>query len=266
MIGLYYLPLDYASAETGLPVEAIRGHLGAALSRFVAYDEATEEVFVYNMARHQIEAELKGGDKRRPMAERLLAGIHSSRLRRHFLNRYARWGLAVPSLTVELPTSGPAEGASEGAWEGACEGVSQAPPHAIAGAGTAAVADPEQILSPAGDDSGTPDAPPRPAVSSPEFKGGWTAECARMYEPIGMIHPGQIGRALKPVVEKYGVERTLEMWAYYIRHAPHVRFGKLDPDYRDTSRMSPVDFAKNAGTWFHKTQPLPEVADAAAAG
>jgi hypothetical protein len=121
-------------------------------------------------------------------------------------------------------------------------------------------------VSPAGDDSGTPDAPPRPAVSSPELKGGWTAECARMYEPIGMIHPGQIGRALKPVVERYGVERTLEMWAYYIRHAPHMRFGKLDPDHRDTSRMSPVDFAKNAGTWFHKTEPMLEVADAAAAG
>jgi hypothetical protein len=121
-------------------------------------------------------------------------------------------------------------------------------------------------VSPAGDDSGTPDAPSRPAVSSPELKGGWPAECARLYKPIGLVHPGLIGRALKPVVEEYGVERTLEMWAYYIRHAPHVRFGKLEPDHRDTSRMSPADFARNAGTWFNKTQPVAEVADAAAAG
>lgn len=121
-------------------------------------------------------------------------------------------------------------------------------------------------VSPAGDDSGTPDAPSRPAVSSPELKGGWPAELARMYEPIGLIPPGQIGRALKPVKEKYGLERTREMWSYYVRQAPHLRFGELHPGHRDTSRMSPADFAKNAGTWYDKTQPIAEVADAAAAG
>jgi hypothetical protein len=57
----------------------------------------------------------------------------------------------------------------------------------------------------------------------------------------------------------------LEMWGFYIRQAPHLRFGELAPHRRDTSRMSPADFAKNAGTWYAKTQPIPEVADAAAA-
>jgi hypothetical protein len=77
-----------------------------------------------------------------------------------------------------------------------------------------------------------------------------------MYEPIGIIAPGQIGRHLKPVVDRYGLDRTREMWGYYIRHAPHMKFGRLDPDTRDTSRMSPADFAKNAGTWYAKTQPV----------
>lgn len=257
MIGLYYLPLDYASAETGLSTEAIRAHLGGALSRFVAYDEETEEVFVYNMARHQIADEMKGGDKRKPMVERLLAGIHSSRLRRQFLNRYARWDLVVPAPSVEAPLAGP----SEGAWEGA----SQASPHAIAVAAAAAAA--EQDLSPGGDDSGTPDAPSRPAVSSPERRsGGWPAEFARMYKAIGMRPPAEIGRMLKPAVDEHGLERIREAWSYYIRQAPYLRFGKLDPDRRDTTHMSPADFVKNLATWLEKTQPIGEVADAVAAG
>jgi hypothetical protein len=84
----------------------------------------------------------------------------------------------------------------------------------------------------------------------------WPAEFAKSYEPIGMLNPGQVGRLLKPVVTRYGVDRTREMWAYYIRHAPHTRFGKLDPEHRDTSRMNPADFVRNAGTWYAKTQPV----------
>jgi hypothetical protein len=84
----------------------------------------------------------------------------------------------------------------------------------------------------------------------------WPAEFAKAYEPIGLLNPGQVGRLLKPVVTRYGVDRTREMWAYYIRHAPHTRFGKLDPETRDTSRMNPADFVRNAGTWYAKTQPL----------
>jgi 5-methylcytosine-specific restriction endonuclease McrA len=84
----------------------------------------------------------------------------------------------------------------------------------------------------------------------------WPAEFAKSYEPIGMLNPGQVGRLLKPVVTRYGVDRTREMWAYYIRHAPHMRFGAIDPLHHDTSRMSPADFARNAGTWYAKTQPV----------
>jgi hypothetical protein len=91
---------------------------------------------------------------------------------------------------------------------------------------------------------------------SPAPAGGWPGEFAKSYEPIGLITPPRIGRALKPVVDRYGVDRTREMWAYYIRHAPHTRFGKLEPEIRDTSRMSPEDFVRNAGTWYAKTQPL----------
>lgn len=91
---------------------------------------------------------------------------------------------------------------------------------------------------------------------APSVAPNWPAELSEMYASVGVCLPGQIGRHLKPVVDRYGLERTREMWGYYIRQAPHLRFGKLDPDTRDTSRMSPADFAKNAGTWFAKTQPV----------
>ncbi len=99
----------------------------------------------------------------------------------------------------------------------------------------------------------TTDTPANPPY---EPKGGWPGEFAKLYEPIGLLPPGQIGRALKPVVERYGLDRTREMWGYYIRHAPSLRFGVLEPGHRDTSRMSPADFVKTAGTWYAKTQPI----------
>jgi uncharacterized protein YdaU (DUF1376 family) len=74
---------------------------------------------------------------------------------------------------------------------------------------------------------------------SPVATGGWPGEFAKAYEPVGLIAPPRLGKALKPVVDRYGVDRTREMWAYYIRHAPHTRFGKLDPEHRDTRGMSP---------------------------
>lgn len=77
-----------------------------------------------------------------------------------------------------------------------------------------------------------------------------------MYAVIGVVKPGQVGRYLKPLVDLYGEERTKEMWAYYIRQAPRTRFGRIDPGHWDTTHMSPADFAKNAGTWAAKTQPV----------
>jgi uncharacterized protein YdaU (DUF1376 family) len=84
----------------------------------------------------------------------------------------------------------------------------------------------------------------------------WPGEFAKMYEPVGLIPPPRIGKRLKPVVTHYGIERTREMWAFYIRHAPYTRHGNLDPSRRDTTWMSPEDFVRNAGTWYAKTQPL----------
>jgi hypothetical protein len=253
MIGLYYLPLEYASAETGLEVKTIRGHLAGALVGFGTYDEETEEVFVHNMARYQIADELKGGDKRKKSVERLLTGIHSGRLRREFLTRYSNWGLIVPASVGEAP--------SEGGSEAPSEGAAQAPPHAIAvtravtGAGTATDSD---HRSPAGADTRTADASHRPAISPPDTSGGgWPAEFTAMFEAIGQFAQGRVGKAIKPVVERYSLDRAREMLAAFVQLGPHQRAdGTFDPDVQAHQFCTPERFAQTAAFWYRQTEPL----------
>lgn len=65
MLGMYYLPKIYISHECGLTIEgATKGLARACESGFCAYDEASEVVWVYEMASYQIEVQLKVGDKR----------------------------------------------------------------------------------------------------------------------------------------------------------------------------------------------------------
>lgn len=105
MIGVYYCPLAYASNEADLPVDDIRRALAGPLAGFVTYDEETEEVFVHALAKHNIGDELtaagKNGkpDHRIAGVEKLLEAVHSPRLRRAFLTRYAD----AYRLTMPLP-------------------------------------------------------------------------------------------------------------------------------------------------------------------
>lgn len=65
MIGLYYLPVMYMAHETGLGMEgAYKGLQRAIEAGFCSYDEASEVVFVHEMAKFQIADALKPTDKR----------------------------------------------------------------------------------------------------------------------------------------------------------------------------------------------------------
>src|SRR5690625_1529766 len=65
MIGMYYLPVMYMAHETGLGMEgANKGIQRAIEAGFCSYDEASEVVFVHEMAKFQIADELKPTDKR----------------------------------------------------------------------------------------------------------------------------------------------------------------------------------------------------------
>lgn len=65
MIGMYYLPMMYLAHETGLGIEGASKGLRRALEAgFCSYDEASEVVWVHEMARYQIADELAANDNR----------------------------------------------------------------------------------------------------------------------------------------------------------------------------------------------------------
>lgn len=65
MLGLYYLPVLYLSHETGLGLEgASKGLRSAIEAGFCSYDEATEMIWVHEMAAYQVGRALKPGDNR----------------------------------------------------------------------------------------------------------------------------------------------------------------------------------------------------------
>ena len=64
MLGLYYLPKLFIAHETGLGLEgASKGLRRAIEAAFCAYDDSSETVFVYEMARYQIADQLEPTDK-----------------------------------------------------------------------------------------------------------------------------------------------------------------------------------------------------------
>jgi hypothetical protein len=65
MLGLYYLPIAYISHDTGLLLEgASKGLQRVCEAGLCGYDKGSQVVWVYEMARFQVEDSLKPGDKR----------------------------------------------------------------------------------------------------------------------------------------------------------------------------------------------------------
>jgi len=65
MLGLYYCPITFIAHETGLPLEgALKGLQRAIEAGFCEYDEASEVVWVIEMAAYQIGESLKPNDLR----------------------------------------------------------------------------------------------------------------------------------------------------------------------------------------------------------
>ena len=64
MIGLYWCPVSYMAHETGLSIEgATKGLASLYELSFCAYDDASEIVFIYEMAKYQIGDHLNEKDK-----------------------------------------------------------------------------------------------------------------------------------------------------------------------------------------------------------
>lgn len=108
MIGLYYLPIPTICHELGMKESQIRKALRRGIQLgFCDYDEASEVIFVFEMARFQCGKSLAPKDKRKPAVERLLRGFKKNRFYSDF---FAKYGAAY-GLKMEASGS-PFEGAS----------------------------------------------------------------------------------------------------------------------------------------------------------
>ena len=89
MIGLYYLPMMYLAHETGMGFEgASKGLQRACEAGFCSYDEASEVVWVHEMARYQIADELKANDLRTKGVQREIDSVPENPFISAFYDRY----------------------------------------------------------------------------------------------------------------------------------------------------------------------------------
>lgn len=85
-IGLYYLPLVTAAHEVGISVEEIRKVLLRLREiGFAAFDEMSETIYVFNMARFQLGPSLKREDKNVPWIRREVAKMRYSPFFQEFI-------------------------------------------------------------------------------------------------------------------------------------------------------------------------------------
>jgi hypothetical protein len=122
VIGLYWLPLVYASNETGMTVDEIEAALavlGSAEIDFAHYDQETEFVFVKNMARVQLslgDEPLDARDNRLKGARKAAEAARRSKLHSRFVEKWG-WhlGISKPSSDpLTSPLQAPPEPPSKG--------------------------------------------------------------------------------------------------------------------------------------------------------
>ncbi|WDZ50205.1 hypothetical protein LF296_12830 [Acinetobacter vivianii] len=90
MLGLYYMPILYVAHETGLGFEgASKGLRSACEAGFCSYDEASEMVWVHEMARFQVADSLKPADNRCKSVQKDYDSLPSNPFLAGFYDKYA---------------------------------------------------------------------------------------------------------------------------------------------------------------------------------
>lgn len=90
MIGVYYCPIMYMAHETGLGMEGATKALARLIEMgFCAFHEASETVFVTNMAAYQIAEQLKPDDKRVMGVRREVEKMPAGEIKTAFLATYS---------------------------------------------------------------------------------------------------------------------------------------------------------------------------------
>jgi len=135
-LGLYYCPVMFVAHETGLGMEgALKGLRRGFEGGFCSYDEASEMVWVYEMARYQIADSLKAGDNRTKWIQGEYDSLPGNPFLKPFFDKYAE--------AFHLSEMRGANGKKRSPFEGGTQAPSKPPSPS-----TATTTPPEDICAP----------------------------------------------------------------------------------------------------------------------
>jgi hypothetical protein len=137
MTGVFVCPLIYIAHETGLGEEgALKGLARLYEVDFCTFDEASETIFVHEMAKYQIGEELKVNDNQVKSVRKAFSAMKGI-IRERFFERYeASFHLSdeSPCKAPSKPRAGTSEGAGAGAGESSVpNGTGGSPPSGQSG-------------------------------------------------------------------------------------------------------------------------------------
>lgn len=109
MMGLYYLPKEYAAADLGWGIDGVSQALSRLCSTpFVRYDEALQVVFVVEAARHELGEELSPKDTKVKPIRKILREHRKSAVFKDFVARYGS-GYAAALEGIDTPCDTPCD-------------------------------------------------------------------------------------------------------------------------------------------------------------
>ncbi len=219
MIGLYYLPLCLVVHDTGIPLEGVDKALrNLYAAGFAEYDPDREEVWIPEMARHQIGESLKAGDKQAIGVRHEAARYAKSQFFRAFVEKYGKAYHMGDDMVEAMGPGWSIEGATKvpGSQEQEVEQEQEGKGHRRAGRAPA----PPALSLP-----GVGDMRSAPADLTARQLLVWDAlEAARFYVPgkgdtcaLDVVpDPGALARALGgpayPSVDAAGLIHRLAAW------------------------------------------------------
>jgi len=105
MLGVYHLPVAYMAHDLGLPFDDSQKGLKACVEAgFCAYDEETETVWVYEMARFQIGESLKSADNRVAGIQKEYDDLHDNPFLPLFFEKYGSRFCLTGARSFEAPS------------------------------------------------------------------------------------------------------------------------------------------------------------------
>jgi hypothetical protein len=203
MIGFYYLPLTYISNDTGIPIEGCSKALRRLCEEgFCQYDEASEVVWVVEMARIQIGAALKPDDNRVIGIEREYEALPNNAYLKQFFQTYGK----------------PYHLKKARAYKGPSKPITVTVAVAVAASTTAALA-----TTPAAEGhapAAARQARPRKEITESKTKTTWDAYVeaySRRYNTVP-VRNARTNSQMAQFVDRVGAVEAPSIAAFYVRH------------------------------------------------